>query len=310
MPRHTHLLLSLLASLVLACGSDGASTAPDAHVEPVYDAWPAPRDNVVPAVGTAATLDIASWNIENFPQQSGTASMVADLITSMQLDLLGVQEIESIAAFDEVVARLPNHEGVLSTHTYGNGTYQKLGFIYDTRVVELSNAALIFQNEGYIFPRPPLRAEARVVSNGTTLDFIIIVVHLKAGFDFQDRQRRDDAVTMLEGYVRGVVDGSGQDVVILGDFNEVITSSAGIAVMEPWLDDAARYRVHTRTLASSGSFTFIPSQAILDHVVTTTTLDDELGSATGVIPRLDQQLSQYRNLVSDHLPVVLGIPLQ
>ncbi len=197
------LLLPLLVALSVACGSPATTNDPDARPESAADAWPAPRDNVVSSVGTTTTLDIASWNIENFPQQLQTASLLADLVTSLRLDLIGVQEITSIASFEEAVARLPNHEGVLSSHTYGDGSYQKLGFIYDTRVVELTRATLIFQNQGYLFPRPPMRAEVRVLSGGQTLDFIIIVVHLKAGFDSKDRERGGGGTVVFWGCVFG-----------------------------------------------------------------------------------------------------------
>jgi hypothetical protein len=83
--------------------------------------------------GSAVTLDIACWNIENFPDAPETPSLVADLITSLDLDLIVVEEIANTAAFDELIARLPEHEAVLSSHRYTPTSYQKIGVIYRTR---------------------------------------------------------------------------------------------------------------------------------------------------------------------------------
>src|SRR5690606_42157527 len=98
-------------------GGDAASDA--AWYEP-------PRTDLVAPVGSGATVDIATWNIENFPADESTPSLVADLVASLDLDLIAVQEITSVVAFNELVARLPDHGGLLSSHTYGDDTYQKV----------------------------------------------------------------------------------------------------------------------------------------------------------------------------------------
>ena len=64
-------------------------------------------------------------------------------------------EIEDETAFEELVTRLPHHEGLLSSHTYGDGTYQKVGYIYRSDLLSLTGGALLFQNQGFDFPRPP-----------------------------------------------------------------------------------------------------------------------------------------------------------
>ena len=67
--------MMLGAALVLALvgcrqGGDGGE-APDAGGHEEADAgdtgYPPPRDDLVAPVGTAGSLDIATWNIENFP---------------------------------------------------------------------------------------------------------------------------------------------------------------------------------------------------------------------------------------------------
>jgi endonuclease/exonuclease/phosphatase family metal-dependent hydrolase len=298
----------LVAVLVLVACGDPAAEAPDAAI--TYDSgpqYPPPRTDVVPSVGSDGSIDIATWNIENFPKAGNTAEHVANLIASLDLDLVALQEIEDTDAFNELVARLPEHGGVLSTHTYGNGTYQKLGFLYRRELLSVTGQKLLLTSYGYNLPRPPLQITVTVDSAG--VDFTVIVVHLKAGFDTEDRERREAATVLLEDHVADQVAGAGDsDVIVLGDFNEIVTSAGGRAVLSPWLDAPSAYEVHTEDLANGGGFTFVPSQVILDHVVTTASLDDELAGGAVIIPRLDVQFLGYEQSVSDHLPVVVSMP--
>src|SRR4029079_16543071 len=86
--------------------------------------------DLVPALGGPATLDLAAWNIENFPKSTRTVADVADLITSLDLDLVVCDEIASVTAWNELVALLPEHEAVLSSHRYTATSYQKIGLLY------------------------------------------------------------------------------------------------------------------------------------------------------------------------------------
>jgi endonuclease/exonuclease/phosphatase family metal-dependent hydrolase len=306
----------VLATLAAACGGDDDVAAIDAsHADatPPVDAidYPAPRDDLVPSVGRTDSVDIATWNIENFPKQSFTPSVMADMITSLRLDLVAVQEIEDTTGFTELVDRLDNHHAVLSTHTYGTGEYQKIGLIYDTDILAVSDAKLIFTSDGYNFPRPPLQATV-TVDDGVhpVFDFIVIAIHLKAGTDYEDRQRRKDAMVSLEHYVSQLVEGSSDDeVIVLGDFNDVLTNSQGLEVMAPWLVAADNYLIHTQALADADEVSWLPGDIILDHIVSTPALDAEFASTRARIPDLDSQYNSYEPNVSDHLPVVVSMPV-
>lgn len=272
--------------------------------------WPPPRGDLVPALGTAQGIDIATWNLENFPAGAATPALVADLITSLDLDLIAVQEIADVAAFDELVARLPAHEGVLSEHVYFDGAYQKVGFIYRIDVLAPLAWNLLFTDDGYSFPRPPLAVHFEVIAEGPAqgLDFVAIAVHLKAGREASDADRRQRAITLLELHVREMVEGPGDDdVIVLGDFNEPLTTAASQEIWAPLIDQPDRYAVHTTAL-QAGAFSFLPGQRLLDHVVTTTALQGQLAESMTIIPRLDEQISGYESSVSDHLPVMVQMP--
>jgi endonuclease/exonuclease/phosphatase family metal-dependent hydrolase len=302
----------LLPLVALGCGAGGgAADPPDGGPPPPVDAavYPPPVDDLVPAVGSAESLDLATWNVEHFPATADTPRVLADLIVSLGLDLVAIEEVEAIAAFDELVARLPDHEGVLSTHTYSDGTYQKIGVVYRADLLQLTTSRLLFTGESYAFPRPALELSF-AVDDGVhpAFDLVAIAIHLKAGTTDDDRARRSEANQLLEAYVGQLVTGSGDDdVVVLGDFNEVLTTDRGLEVMAPWLVPA--YDLHTHPLADDGQASFLPSGGLIDHVVTTDALADEVAGGAAVIPRLDAQYGGYQNAISDHLPVVLTMPV-
>ncbi len=302
-PGDVRRALVLVGLAVQAGACDlGTDAAP---VDAGIDGWPAPRADLVPAVGSATSLDVACWNLENFPKDVRTIGLVADLITSLDLDVVVVQEVASVVAWNELVERLPDHDGVLSSHRYTPTEYQKLGVLYRPDRVVLGEPELLFTGETYAFPRPPLKV--RVTAGALAFD--AIGVHLKAGTASDDGERRAAAMRQLEAHVRAQVDGGGEDeVIVLGDFNEVLTTSAGMAVLAPMLGAPERYRFRTAEAAAAGEATFLPGGRVIDHVVTSAGLADELGAARAVIPPLDAQLPRYDPNVSDHLPVVISIP--
>ena len=88
--------------------SDAAPLGPDGQFD-----YPAPRTDLVPKAGSDRTFEIATWNIENFPKRTSTVSTVADIIASLDLDMLALQEVEDIDAFNELVERLRGYEGII-----------------------------------------------------------------------------------------------------------------------------------------------------------------------------------------------------
>lgn len=303
-------LLGLGVLAACACRDAPGSTADlgDAGLPGSTDAaYGPPRADLVAAVGAPGTLDIATWNIENFPATRSTPSLVADLITSLDLDLVAVQEIASVSAFAELDARLPEHEGVLSPHVYGNGNYQKLGFLYRSALLELADFTLLFTDDSYAFPRPPVQGRF-VARDGSGIELLVIDVHLKAGGDASDVDRRIAAMQMLDAYLAPLAE-EGRGVLVLGDFNEPLDLAGRGDVWQPVLDRPERYLLMTGALAERGDITFLPSRTMLDHMVATQTLSALIGNATTVIPRLDRDIVGFIEMVSDHLPVVTSVPL-
>lgn len=299
---------ALLLIALAACRGEPA--VPDARPDGDGFPYPPPRTDVVAPLGGPDTLELAAWNIENFPGSSVTPSRVADLITSLDLDIVVVEEIASETAWRELLERLREHDGILSEHRYTPTEYQKIGIIYRTSLVTPSNVGLIFTSDAYVFPRPPFVADL-AIDDGIhrPLSLYAIGVHLKAGVDDEDYERRRVAFVELDRHVRAkLAAGTETEIVIAGDYNEVLDTAVGQASFAPLLAAPDLYTVHTQAASDAGEISFVPASVLLDHITTTADLADELTGARLVIPRL-HVLPRYVAEVSDHLPVVLVTPL-
>ena len=289
-------------ALLAACTREGVTPQPDGDVDEEFP-YPEPRTDVIAAVGSETTLEIATWNIRNFPERAETARLVADVISSLDLDVIIVEEIASDAAWKELLDRLRGHGGVLSTHRYSPNEYQKIGIIYRESLVTVGTPELLFPTDSYNFPRPPFSIPITVDANTIEL----VGVHLKAGRAPEDADRRRAAAIALDAHLRAQVDGGGEpEVVILGDYNERVVDAADREVLAPLLTAPDRYTVRTEAPAQGGAVSYLGfGGSFIDHITTTAALDARWTAATIQLPRVEVAVPSYSSLVSDHLPIVL-----
>jgi uncharacterized protein len=259
-------------------------------------------------IGSADTLEIATWNIRNFPENQITGERVAFLIGEMDLDLVAVQEITDQQAFMQMLGGMDSYEGVLSTDEYGPGNYQKTGLIYRKDMIDVSGQQALFEGDTYAFPRPPLKVDVSVsLPGGGTLTFIAIVVHLKADVGAENEARRRDACEKLKAHIDGIVaQGDETEVVVMGDFNDAIDDWPDYNVFNVFLDAAEDYRFLTTDLADAGEYTLIPWTNLVDHLLITKDLEDDYQGGNTQVVHLDELLGDYDYVdeVSDHRPVV------
>ncbi len=265
-----------------------------------------PRTDLLPSVGSEATLEIMTWNIENFPASPFTTpAIVADIIASLDVDIVVTQEIASETAWAELTARLADsYDAVLSTHQYSPTEYQKIGVIYRRELVAAGEPSLMFPDDGFAFPRPPLKLPITV--DGETID--LVGVHLKCCGEEGDADRRQAAISALDARFRGQVDNGGEtQIVLLGDYNQNL-DGVGRTVLAPLLDAPDRYTIRTAPAAAAGEHSYLGFNSFIDHITTTAALDAQWTTATVKVIDPRPQVPGYKSLVSDHLPVVLIAP--
>ncbi len=286
--------------------SNNPGTNPTLPIAPPVPTQPIDPASIekIPQVGLATQFDFATWNIENFPKSDQSVEIAGKVLGRINVDLIALEEVASEVAFQQLLDTMPEYKGVLSPHEYGFNNYQKLAFIYRDADLELLDWELLFENQRYEFPRPPLQAHFRLKSASKQVDeeIYMIVVHLKATGDIESQNRREKANQLLEEYVTMLrTQKPNARVTLLGDFNERVTYPAGLNVFKPWLDKPENYSFHTQEPALMGEYSFIsPSKPMIDHMISTSNI--ELN--TVVVPKLETMVSAYRDLVSDHLPVI------
>ncbi len=263
-------------------------------------------------VGSEQTLELATWNIRNFPADGRTAERVADLIAGMQIDLVAVQEIADVYAFGQVLQRLPDYTAVLSDDEYGDGEYQKTGLVYRSDLVQVRQTRSLFADDGYAFPRPPLEAEVYLHRpDGSVQKLRLIVVHLKASLGEDNEARRREACQKLAAYVDDLVESNGDTkVAVVGDFNDSLDDPPQDNVFADFQQRPADYRFLTDPLADANDYSYIPARVLIDHLLVSGGLFDTFAGAQVEAVALDRLVLDYDYLsrVSDHRPVVVVIP--
>jgi endonuclease/exonuclease/phosphatase family metal-dependent hydrolase len=308
--RRIQVLAVLLLVGALSCSSrngegpvvDAGPDSDDGHAGESDEG----RDSPV-RIGSSQTLEVATWNIKNFPTDGLTASRVAELVREMDLDFVAVQEIADQDRFSEMLDTMEGYRGVLSPHEYSPGEYQKVGFLYRKELFSYQGSVLLFEDDSYAFPRPAFRADFGVWRGGEmAMSVSVIVVHLKANTGEENEARRRAGIEKLKEYVDLLVEnGTETEVILLGDFNDELTDPPEDNVFTVFLDDNAGYRMLTAELAEAGAYSLLPWNRLVDHIAITGELMDEFQDATTVVVPLDTAIHEYDYVesVSDHLPV-------
>ena len=104
--------------------------------------------------GTDETLDIITWNIENFPKKDNTTvSKVVDIIRKLNVDIIALQEIESNVYFENLINQLDGWGG----HKANSAAYDlDLAFLFNSNEITLISEEEIFVDDWHAFPRSPL----------------------------------------------------------------------------------------------------------------------------------------------------------
>lgn len=269
----------------------------------------------VPSKGTAATLDVATWNIEWFGASNGPSNDALQLanvravIEQADIDLWAVQEIADPEDFNVLLSELgTGFAGVLATES----SQQRIGFIYKTDVIQNVVAGhILTQFDEAFATRPPLQLEADVVLPDTTVRMTFITVHMKAFGDLASYNRRVEASNRIKNHIDFLR--PGDPIVVLGDMNDELGRSIAPGRTSPYqnfLDDTANYAFLTLSLDQQNIGTYCSnptcsSGSTLDHILIT----DELFSAyeASSSARFDELLNNitgYTATTSDHLPVI------
>lgn len=269
----------------------------------------------IPAFGTDSTFEVLTWNIEWFPKNGQTTvDYVVQIIQSLDVDLLALQEIGDTLQMKQVIDALEGYAGYFKSDWYGG-----LAYIYKTDEIRINSAYEIYTTEPYWrpFPRSPLVVEIDFMYE----KFIVINNHLKCCGDeildpydpWDEETRRLDASNLLEEYIR--TNFSTEKVILLGDLNDNLTDEPPDNVFVSFLNNAEDYLFVDLEIAEDDnadwSYPTWPSH--IDHILITDDLFNEFSNEGSDIQTItidkyfDGGWHEYEQNVSDHRPVALKI---
>ena len=263
--------------------------------------------------GTENTLEVMTWNIQNFPKSEYTIDYSAKIISSIDADLIGLQEIQSDSAFFSLVAQL-NEIDKNNWSGYRANTDKwemNLAYIYKTDIIKVKKIYEIYDGDYHAFPRRPLVME--FVYNEDF--FVIINNHLKAKSGEENRARRIDACRKLDKFIEEYF--ADANVIVLGDLNDQLTDHEEENVFQIFLNKPEEYKFADWEIATDStadwSYPYWKYRGHLDHILISNELFDEFANAGSEIKTItiDKFMegegdARYK-YITDHRPVVLKL---
>lgn len=264
----------------------------------------------LPLVGPAGAqrLDFATWNLEWFngrtrgfpeyqhggpkyaPRSDYGIAATASVIRKHGLDLVGLQEIQSQRDLNRLLACLPGFQG----QVLADKAVQHCALIWDTQSCAVTLRPAVTKLAITSGCRQGLWASVRAGN----FDLEVLVTHL-ANDDDQVRQQ----VAVIREWLRN--GGKDEDVLIAGDMNltprEKPLRSLLADTLLAWAFGGVKPLPPTRPGWPGGS----GKGKTIDHLFMTRTCHDHERWGAARVPREDLAFrGRYRELVSDHLPVI------
>lgn len=325
--RRLRVVAPLIALTLAACGggsSTGTAPTPTTPTAPTTPTTPpAPSGFTVPAIGSAALLDVGTWNVEWFGDASNgpsdevkQASQVRAVLAAAGVDIWGLQEVVSATSFRELVNGLTGYAGVLATdaivtdgarfYSDFNNTEQKVALIVNSAVASVLDARVILVDKDYEFAgRPPVEFLVRVTLNGSVDTIPVIVLHAKAGSDATSYARRLAASTALKNWAEQTY--PARPVWIIGDFNDDFDTSITTGQPSPYeafVRDTVRWSTPTKALSDARIASTVSYPDIIDHHLLTRPAGLRYVAQSARAWRLDSIIPSYKSTTTDHYPVI------
>jgi endonuclease/exonuclease/phosphatase family metal-dependent hydrolase len=263
--------------------------------------------------GEDETLEIMTWNIQHFPKDSLTVSRVASAINELDVDVVGLQEIESQAGFVELVQELNSYRPIWQGYRAVSDEWdQNLAFIYKQQLnVEKIYEIYLAEKYDYAFPRRSLVMELEFADQ----PLVVINNHLKASGGQENEERRRQANLLLQEFIE--TNYNTENVVLIGDLNDEISESETKNVFWNFIEaDEDFLFADTKIAADSTakwSYPYWRYRGHIDHIIITNELFDEFNSAESEVRTitLDKYLpdgwNQHFREITDHRPVAIKL---
>lgn len=280
---------------------------------------------------SAQALTIGTYNIRNFDYDERARirtnkQELSSLLQGLNVDVLSIEEVNNTAEFERMVsARLPGYEVEVSRCGGAHG--QHLGFLYNTRTVELLsfNEDLSISEPGKggscdSGSRPLAIALFKIRATGQK--FYALTAHLKSGPHGGSLAKREKQLEIIKQTVIELREKTGvRDFAIAGDMNttEYLNRGTDYKTFTRMVSDLGMIDLAANSACSSywwgGTDDGIETPSLLDHIVVTPGLMKKKASAEvhGHCKKASCREVSARELgiiyesVSDHCPMTANI---
>ena len=267
--------------------------------------------------GEKNTLDVMTWNIQNFPKSEYTIDYATGILLAIDADVIGLQEIQSDSAFVVLLKNLQKQNPKDNWNGFRANTNEwemNLAYLYKSCMINVDSIYQIYpDDEKYHqpFPRKPLMLEFSYLDQ----KFFIINNHLKAMLGEKNMMRRKDACRLLDEYIDEFL--SDENVILLGDLNDQLTDPEEENAFTIFLDDKQNYYFADWEIAADStadwSYPYWKYRSHIDHILISNELFDEFAIAGSEIKTItiDKFMegegdARYK-YITDHRPVVLKL---
>lgn len=285
-------------------------------------------------------IEIVTWNIKRFPQDNkDTALYVRSLLETWNADIYLFQEIINNNSLKNMIDEMDNYSYVLSDKADFAIVYKSEYITYNSKKELWDNTPS--RNDGdsnynnnalYQFAgRPPMENFLTWENNSKSIDLYLINVHYKCCGDdlynnldpVDETTRRHHASLLLTDYI--INNRLTENVIILGDFNNVGDQNTSNPAISPFVDNINfNYGSHfkmmdlniltgSEELYSWQGWTSSYNPAHFDHIIITKPLFAYVDSSIiGVIDtpmETGLSLTRVSNTISDHKPVFFSFTI-
>lgn len=253
---------------------------------------------------------MVTWNVQTFPKTRDTIRVLAQTIERLDLDLIGIQEIQEPNSFDALLDALPGYGGA---QVFDPDNFLRVGILYKRSRLRVSEIERLFSDQWFPFPRPPLKARVELINTSSTsttagapiFDFTFVVLHLKAQRDARSQSRRREACLILDDWVQDQLrSGEDRDIILVGDYNDRLTDPPWDNVFTPFFENPRSYTFLTLPLANAQASSYIPFPGLIDHILVTTDTMEAYEFGHTEVLHLEDEVPDYLDIISDHRPVM------
>jgi len=268
-------------------------------------------------IGEEQTLEVMTWNIQNFPKSEFTVDYAEGIISAIDADIIGLQEIESDSAFVVLLNNLQaqNPEDKWNGFRANTNEWEmNLAYLYKSSIIKMDSIYQIYPDDEIYhkpFPRKPLILEFSYADH----KFYVINNHLKAMPGEKNVVRRKEACKLLDEYIDEFL--PQENVIMLGDMNDTLTDSTEKNVFTTFLEKPDEYKFVDLEIAKNDSadwsYPYWKYRGHIDHILISNELYDEFENSNSFVKviTIDKFIeggedSRYK-YITDHRPVVIKL---